>query len=216
MARQAEHVSATFSLVALDQATGYLGSACASKYFAVGAVVPHLERCVGAFNTQHYHRPLLAEQGLALMRTGTDPQAAIEAVLADDDQPAKRQLLAIDAQGRRGAWTGQECNQVCGHVIGQTCVAAGNTLAGVSVVEAMVAYMDTHAGEPFGLRLIGALDAAQAQGGDFRGKQAAAIATVPANAAACDPDWVNIRVDDAQEPLIELRRMYKKRWQDKR
>lgn len=216
MARTVEHVSATFSLVALDPASGYLGTACASKYFAVGAVVPHLERGVGAFNTQHYHRPLLAEQGLALMRAGRAPQDAIQTVLASDDQPEKRQLLAIDAQGRKGAWTGQECNQVCCHVIGQTCVAAGNTLAGVSVVEAMVAYMDGHADEPFGLRLIGALDAAQAQGGDFRGKQAAAIATIPANAGVSEPDCVNIRVDDADEPLVELMRMYRKRWQDKR
>ena len=206
-------VSATFSLVALDKATGFLGSACASRFLAVGSVVPHVRRGVGAFNTQHCHHHRLAEQGLALMERGADPQAAIEMALAADDAQATRQLLAIDTAGRKGAWTGKDCAESRRHAVGETCVAAGNTLANEAVIDAMVAYMDGHADEPLGLRMINALAAGQAAGGDRRGKQAAAIVTAPASLAVCESDYMDLRVDDSEDPLDELMRMYRARWQ---
>lgn len=207
-----QELSCTFSLVALDPKSGCFGSAVASKFFAVGSVVPHLERGVGAFNTQHCHHHRLAEQGLRLMRTGVDPQTAIRTVLGGDDAPETRQLLAIDAQGRRGAWTGDQCGAERAHAVGETCVAAGNTLASERVVAAMVDYMDAHVDEPFGLRMIKALEAAEAEGGDRRGKQAAAIVTAPASLDVCEPQYVDIRVDDSDDPLAELMRMYDRFW----
>ena len=216
MGRTANDISATFSLVALDPASGYFGSACASRAFAVGSLVPHLERGVAAFNTQHCHHHRLAEQGLLLIRSGIDPQTAIRMALERDDAPQTRQLLAVDARGRKGAWTGDACADVCHHVVGNTCVAAGNTLTGKSVVEAMATYMDAHTDEPLGLRMIRALAAAEAEGGDSRGKQAAAIVTIPAAPDVCEAAYVDVRVDDSEDPLGELVRMYEKRWQGKR
>lgn len=212
----ARNVSATFSLVALDSATGFLGSSVASRYLGVGGVVPHLMRGVGAFNTQHCHHHRLAEQGLMLMSTGIGPRTAIKMVLAEDDMPERRQMLAIDTQGRKGAWTGEACAEAHHHLVGETCVAAGNTLAGASVVEAMVAYVDSRQDEPFGLRLIRALEAGEAEGGDHRGKQAAAVTTIPAGLEVWESEYVDLRVDDSEDPLAELMRMYALRWQGKR
>ena len=208
-------VSATYSLVAHDAAGGRFGAAVASRCFAAGALVPHLLQGVGVFNTQHCHFHRLAEHGLRLMAGGAAPQAAIEMVLSVDEQPDKRQLLAMDAHGRKGAWTGAECQAARKHAIGETCVAAGNTLAAESVVEAMVAYMDGHPDEPFGLRLIRALEAAEAEGGDKRGKQAAAVKTCPDSLEVWGSDYVDLRVDDHPEPLTELMRLYEMRWKGK-
>lgn len=208
-------VSATFSFVVLDPKTNTFGSAVASKFCAVGSVVPHMMRGVGAFNTQHFHHRRLAEQGLLLMGTGTDPQTAIHRVLTDDDMPEHRQLLAIDARGRKGAWTGEECTATCGHVIGETCVAAGNTLAGQSVISAIVEHLDRHLDEPLGLRMIHALMAAEAEGGDSRGKQAAAVIAAPATLDVYQVNAVDLRVDDSEDPLAELMRIYTQHWQGK-
>ena len=205
-------ISNTFSLVALDPATGLLGSAVASRYFAVGAAVPHLRQGVGAFNTQSCHNHRLALQGLALMETGTDPQTAIGMVVAEDKQRQTRQLLALDGRGRKGVWTGAECNAVAHHLLGETCVAAGNLLAGEAVVEAMVRAMDSELDTPFGLRLIRALQAGEREGGDRRGKQSAAIVTVPATLNVWQSDYVDMRVDDSGDPLADLVRLYEKRW----
>ena len=207
-----EAQSATFSLVALDPRDGLLGSAVASKYFAVGAAVPHLRQGVGAFNTQSSHNHRLAIQGLALMERGTEPQTAIDMVVSADENRNARQLLAIDVRGRKGAWTGAECQRAHHHVIGETCVAAGNTLAGQSVVEAMVEVMDSELDTPFGLRLLKALEAGEREGGAHRGKQAASIVVVPSTLDVWESDYVDLRVDDSDEPLVELRRLYEKRW----
>lgn len=204
--------SSTFSVVAFDPDTGFLGSAVASRYFGVGAVVPHLRQGVGAFNTQSHHNHRLAIQGLALMERGAAPQSAINMVLAEDDQRETRQLLALDSHGRTGVWTGCECNPVHHHLIGDTCVAAGNLLAGESVIEAMVKVMDTDHDTPFGLRLLKALEAAEQEGGDRRGKQAAAVIVIPATLDVWQSDYVDLRADDSEDPLAELRRLYEKRW----
>lgn len=206
-------ISNTFSLVAIDPVSGYLGSAVASKYFAVGAVVPHLKRGVGVFNTQHDHNHRLAEEGLLLMTNGTHPDRAIRMIMAGDDMPGKRQLLAINVKGEKGVWTGKECVPIHHHAVGATCVAAGNTLAGPAVIDAMVAYMDGHREEPFGLRLIHALKAGQAEGGDRRGKQSAAVMTVPAALDICESNYVDMRIDDAEDPIGDLERLYLRFWQ---
>lgn len=205
-------LTATFSMVARDPATGNFGSAVASRYFGVGAVVPHLRAGVGTFNTQHSHYHLLAMRGLDLMASGISPQDAIQMVLAVASNPESRQLLAIDAKGRKGAWTGQKCTETRHHLIGASCVAAGNTLASTRVVEAMVETFESNAASPFGLRLLLSLEAAESEGGDHRGKQAAAIRTITALPENLPSDVLDIRVDDHPEPLVELRRLYEKRW----
>jgi uncharacterized Ntn-hydrolase superfamily protein len=205
-------VSSTYSLVARDPAMGWLGSAVASRYFGVGAVVPHLRAGVGAWNTQHNHHHLLAMRGLDLLATGVDPDTALKMVLAGDPVPETRQLLVIDAQGRRAAWTGTACHEARGHLFGEHCIAAGNTLVSLRVVEALVEAFEGHLTEPFGRRLLLALEAAEAEGGDSRGKQSAAIRVVPALLSDWPSDVVDLRVDDHEEPLAELRRLYEKRW----
>ena len=209
---QMTRYSATYSMVARDPETGNFGSAVASRYFGVGAVVPHLCAGVGAFNTQHAHHHLLAMRGLDLMASGVSPQDAIQMVLAADPHAENRQLLAIDAKGRKGAWTGKECTESKHHLIGNSCVAAGNTLASIKVVEAMVETYESNLSSPFGLRLLLSLEAAEREGGDHRGKQAAAIRTITAVPEKLPSDVVDIRVDDHPEPLTELRRLYEKRW----
>ncbi len=206
--------SSTFSLVALDAETGYLGAGVASRYFAVGSVVPHLWQGIGAVNSQHHHSHKLALSLLSAMHDGATPQAALDAELAADDQPDLRQLLLIDSAGHKAAWTGPGCTQPCGHIIGETCVAAGNTLAGMEVVEAMVRVMDSYGDVPFVLRMIHALTEAQARGGDCRGKQAAAVIAAPASGDVWESDYPDLRVDDSEDPLAELVRLYEKRWKD--
>jgi uncharacterized Ntn-hydrolase superfamily protein len=207
-------ITSTYSLVALDTQTGYLGSAVASCYFAVGSVVPHIWQGVGAVNSQHHHSHQVALRMMRAMHEGATPQWALDAVLQWDTKPEMRQLLAIDAEGRKAAWTGPLCTQPCGHVVGETCVAAGNTLAGLEVVEAMVRVMDSYRDVPFVLRMIRALTEAEARGGDTRGKQAAAVLAMPASADKWESDYPDLRVDDSPDPLAELTRLYEKRWKD--
>ncbi len=204
--------SSTFSLVALDAATGYLGAAVASRYFAVGSVVPHLWQGIGGVNSQHHHSHKLALSVLSAMHDGATPQDALDAELERDDQRDLRQVLIIDKGGHKAAWTGAGCTQPCGHIIGDTCVAGGNTLAGTEVVEAMVRVMDSYADMPFVARMIRALTEAQARGGDYRGKQAAAVIAAPASGDVWQSDYPDLRVDDSEDPLAELMRLYEKRW----
>ena len=206
------NVSCTFSLVALDPGSGWLGSAVASRYFAVGSVVPHVWQGVGAVNSQHHHSHQVALRMLGGMHEGASPQAALDMVLGWDKEPQTRQLLAIDAEGRKAAWTGPLCTQPCAHFIGETCVAAGNTLTGLDVVEAMVRVMDSYRDIPFALRMIRALTEAQARGGDSRGRQSAAVLATPASADEWQSDYPDLRVDDSEDPLAELMRLYEKRW----
>lgn len=220
MAANQSAISNTFSIVALDAKNGLLGSAVASLFLGVGAVVPHLVRGVGAVNTQHHHQVVLAERALALMAQGVAPEEALKLVLAGDAHPEERQLLAIDVRGRKAAHTGSACQAARHHRIGRHCVAAGNTLAGPEVIEAMVATFDAaleqDAGTPdrggqFMLHLVAALEAGQAVGGDKRGKQAAGVRVISAGAEETVNGMWDLRVDDHPEPLAELRRMVEAR-----
>ena len=207
-------ICATFSVIALDPATGWLGSAVASRYFGVGGVVPHLRQAVGAVNAQSDSNRRAACCALELMATGIHPESALKMALADDEKSAHRQMLAIDVHGRKAAWTGEECVSARHHVIGETCVAAGNMLAAESVVDAVVAVMDSSPDLPFGLRLIRALQAGEAEGGDMRGKQAAVVRIVPGDWDDWGPDYLDLRADDSEDPLAEIVRLYEKRWRD--
>ena len=205
---RALHACATFSIVARDPATRELGSACASRVVAVGARVPCFRHGVGVVNTQHHDDLRLAHAVLGRIAAGLDPQDALAAALEDDARPRDRQLIAIDVQARSAAWTGANCGTPCGHVIGQHCVAAGNTLAAEAVVQQMVSAYEESPSGPLALRLLRALEAGEAAGGDRRGKQSAALKVIPEKLSDQRVPKMDLRVDDHPEPVAELRRLY--------
>jgi len=194
----------TWSIVALDRDSGQLGVAVASRFFAVGAVCPHILPRVGAVSTQSLVNPYLGVQSVELMRTGVPAPAAIEAVVQADEVRLMRQLHGVDASGRAHAWTGPESVSWAGHRVGSAVSVAGNMLAGPEVVDATLAAWEEHAGVPFAERLLRALTAGELAGGDKRGRQGAALRVHG------DEDYalVDLRVDDHHNPLAELWRLY--------
>ncbi len=201
-------MTGTFSILGRDAHTGHLGSGLASRYLAVGAVVPHFVIGIGAVNTQYWCHPPLAWQALGLLREGLDPQAALERVLAGDTRPESRQLLILDARGGGAAHTGAKCAMAQHHVVTENCVAAGNSLTGTDVIEAMVEAFLGSAGGRLDLRLLRALMAGERAGGDRRGKQSAAVRVVPPrvdqwNEKVC----IDLRADDHPDPIPELFRL---------
>ncbi|MFC7474904.1 DUF1028 domain-containing protein [Dankookia sp. GCM10030260] len=194
----------TWSLLARDPQTGELGVAVATRFFAVGAVCPRVEGGVGAVATQALVNPLYAPDGLARLRAGEAPEQALQALIAADAGRDHRQLHILAADGRMARHTGAACLPWCGGVAAADVSVAGNMLAGPCVVEATLEAFLAHAGQPMALRLISALEAGEAAGGDRRGKQSAAL-----QVASRDP-WpdLDIRTDDHPDPLAELRRLH--------
>ncbi|MBC7610804.1 MAG: DUF1028 domain-containing protein [Polaromonas sp.] len=193
----------TWSIVARD-ADGTFGVAVASKFFAVGALCPHAQSGVGALATQALVNPLLAAPALAGMAQNRVPEELLAALLASDSGSAHRQFHMIDALGRGAAHTGADCIAWCGHTLRDGFSVAGNMLAGPEVIEATADSYAAHASLPFAERLITALAAGEAAGGDKRGKQAAALIVFSGQ----DYPALDIRVDDHPEPMMELRRLY--------
>ncbi|HUL97589.1 MAG TPA: DUF1028 domain-containing protein [Usitatibacter sp.] len=194
----------TWSIVARD-AQGLLGVAVASRFFAVGALCPAVRSGRGALSTQALVNPLYARAGLELLDEGLDPAAIVERLTAADPGRESRQLHVIDAQGRSARHTGRDCIAWCGHLAGDGYSMAGNMLAGPAVLdETERAYRDS-ARLPFAERLIAAMRAGEAAGGDKRGKQAAALLVHGAE----DYPLLSLRVDDHPEPLAELERLYR-------
>ena len=193
----------TWSIVARD-ASGAFGVAVASKFFAVGALCPHAQSNVGALATQALVNPLLAAPALAGMAEQHDPVDLLAALLAADRGSANRQFHMVDGLGRGAAHTGASCIDWCGHTLRDGFSVAGNMLAGPQVIEATADSYAAHAFLPFAERLITALAAGEAAGGDKRGKQAAALLVYSGQ----DYPALDLRVDDHLEPLIELRRLY--------
>jgi uncharacterized Ntn-hydrolase superfamily protein len=199
---------ATFSIVARDPATGELGVAVQSHWFSVGSVVPWAEAGVGAIATQSFVEPSYGPLGLALMKEGVEPEAALKRLLAKDDQRAVRQVAFVDAKGRAAAHTGEGCIPGAGHHVGRGYTTEANLMLTGEVPDAMAkAYEAAHG--PLAERLLAALDAAQGVGGDIRGKQSAAILVV--RAAPSAKPWtdrlVDLRVEDDPAPLAELHRL---------
>jgi uncharacterized Ntn-hydrolase superfamily protein len=200
----------TFSIVAFDAATGDVGVAVQSKYFAVGAVVPWVRAGVGAVATQAAGRAAYGPEILELLGGGLEPAAAIKRALARDEQRETRQLGVVDATGRAAAFTGAECNDWAGHVTGSGYAVQGNILAGEPVVAEMARIFEATGGA-LAERLTAALEAAQAVGGDRRGQQSAALVVErpggsPGSREGIDR-IVDLRVDDHEEPIRELRRL---------
>jgi uncharacterized Ntn-hydrolase superfamily protein len=195
----------TWSIIARD-ASGAFGIAIASRFFAVGALCPHARAGVGAVATQALMNPLYAHAALDALADGDTPQKAIERITAGDEGRAHRQVHLIDANGIAAAYTGTACVDWCGHTAGDGFSVAGNMLAGPQVISATAEGYRDGAGLPFAQRLIEALAAGDAQGGDKRGKQAAALLIHTTE----DYSALDLRVDDHAEPIEELRRLYEK------
>jgi uncharacterized Ntn-hydrolase superfamily protein len=193
----------TWSIVARDPATGAFGVAMATRFFAVGALCPHADGGVGALATQALLNPLYGPQGLRLLREGRPAQAVVDVLTGGDDGRAHRQLHVQDAQGRIAAWTGASCVPWCGHAIEEGFSVAGNMLAGPAVIAETVRAYRAHAAEPFALRLIAALRAGEAAGGDARGRQSAALRIHTTE----EYPALDLRVDDHADPLAELARL---------
>jgi uncharacterized Ntn-hydrolase superfamily protein len=195
----------TWSILARDE-SGYFGMAIASRFFAVGSLCVHSRREVGALSSQALLNPLYGQAGLDLLAQGFSPEQTIAALIAKDQGRDQRQLHILPFKGLPAAHTGSACVDWCGHLLEDGLSVAGNMLAGPEVIEHTVqAFKDTR-GKPMGERLLAALDAGQAAGGDKRGKQAAALKIHR------DEDYLqlDLRVDDHEEPFVELRRLYNK------
>jgi len=198
----------TFSIVARDRATGELGVAVQSHWFAVGPIVPWAEAGVGAVATQSLVDPSYGPLGLELMRAGRSAPEALKALLAADEGRDVRQVAMIDAQGRVAAHTGSKAIQAAGHIVGKDFSVQANLMLNDRVWPAMAQAFESAPGD-LAERMLAALDAAQAVGGDIRGQQSAALIVVPAKSTG--RPWAdrifNLRVDDSPEPLKELRRL---------
>lgn len=200
----------TYSIVARDAATGELGVAVQSHWFQVGPIVPWAEPGVGAVATQSFVEVSYGPRGLELMRAGKAPQEALDQLLAADEQKSVRQVAMVDARGRVAAWTGDKCIPAAGHRTGEGYSVQANLMEKPTVWDAMATAYEASAGQPLAERLLAALDAAEAEGGDIRGRQSAALIVVSGEKPA--QPWggrkVDLRVDDHPDPLAELRRLY--------
>src|SRR5437879_274058 len=193
----------TWSIIARDFLTGQIGIAVATKFFAVGARVPHIAPGVGGVATQALVNPYYGIDGVRLLRDGNSPQDVIATLIAGDDGRESRQLHIMDASGRIAAHTGRECVDWCGHLNGDGFSIAGNMLAGAAVLDDTAKAYAANDALPFAQRLIAAMKAGEAAGGDKRGKQSAAL-------LICDSEeWsaLDLRVDDHADPLDELERL---------
>ena len=193
----------TWSIIARDETTGRFGIAVATRFFAVGARVPYIASGFGAIATQALVNPYYGIDGLKLLRDGKNPRDIVDTLIAADGGQASRQLHLMDAGGRIASHTGKDCVDWCGHVEGNGFSIAGNMLAGARVLDDTAkAYTYANA-LPFAQRLIAALRAGEAAGGDKRGKQSAAL-LIHGNDEWSDLD---LRVDDHADPLAELARL---------
>lgn len=194
----------TWSILARDPASGELGAAVASRFLAAGALVPRVEGGVGAACTQALVNPFHAPDALARLRAGDAPGDALSAIIAADPGRAVRQVHLLSAGGASAAHTGADCVGWCGHLAGADVSVAGNMLAGEAVLIATRDAFLATAGRPLAERLLAAMDAGEAAGGDRRGRQSAAI-----QIGSRDPyPDCDLRVDDHPDPLAELRRLY--------
>jgi uncharacterized Ntn-hydrolase superfamily protein len=180
-----------------------------SKFLAVGSVVPWAEPGVGAVATQAYANPRYGPDGLALLRQGLDAEEVVRRLTDADDGRAERQLGIVDATGRAATYTGAECLDWAGGRTGAGYAAQGNILVSGETVDALADTFEASSG-PLAERLLGALDAGQAAGGDSRGQQSAALLVVERDGgyAGLSDVAVDLRVDDHERPLDELRRLY--------
>jgi uncharacterized Ntn-hydrolase superfamily protein len=193
----------TWSIIARDRDTGQFGIAVATRFFAVGALVPHVKSRIGAIATQALVNPFYGTEGLRLLEQGKSARDVVRAIAAADAGRGHRQVHVLDAQGRIAAHTGKACVGWCGHLAGDNVSVAGNMLLGAAVIEDTAVAYARNSAIPLPRRLIAALRAGEAAGGDKRGKQSAALVICG------EEEWpdLDLRVDDHADPLAELERL---------
>lgn len=181
-----------------------LGVATSSKALAAGGIVPYCKAGLGAIASQSFVNPYLGIDGLRLLEQGLSAEEALERLIDNDSGRDVRQLAIVDRQGRVAAYTGTKCIPWAGHVWGEGYVCLGNILTGVQVVRAMAEAFEASVSEELPERLLRALEAGQASGGDRRGRQVAGIEVVDRE----EYPYVSLRVDDHPDPVQELRRVF--------
>jgi uncharacterized Ntn-hydrolase superfamily protein len=193
----------TWSIIARDNLTGQIGIAVATRFFAVGARVPHIAANIGGIATQALVNPYYGIDGLKLLREGCEPREVVDILIAADNGRESRQLHIMDAGGRIASHTGSECVDWCGHIQGSGFSIAGNMLVGARVLDDTAKAYTSGENLPFAQRLLVAMRAGEAAGGDKRGKQSAALLIHG------DEEWsaLDLRVDDHGDPLAELERL---------
>lgn len=193
----------TWSIAARDAETGDLGVIVASRFFAVGALVPFIRPGVGAVATQAFISPLYGPAALHDL-PALGPEATVQALISGDQGHANRQVHMVDATGRAAAFTGDRCIDWAGHLVADGISVAGNMLAGPQVLEETLRAYQGALHLPFAERLLAAMDAGEAAGGDKRGRQSAALVIHRSE----EYPWISLRADDHAAPLEELRRLY--------
>ncbi len=198
----------TYSVVAVDRSRGEIGVAVQSHWFSVGSTVPWIEAGIGAVATQSFVNRSFGPQGLELLTKGLSPQEVVRRLIAADEGRQMRQLAVIDARGRAAAYTGASCVPEAGHLVGDCYSVQANLMERPEVWPAMARAFEASGG-PLAERLVGTLAAAQSQGGDLRGRQSAALLVVRAEAtgAAWKDRLIDLRVEDHQDPVVELGRL---------
>ena len=198
----------TFSIVALDGSTGELGIGVASKFLAVGAAVPWARIGAGALATQAWANLSYGPTGLELLEQGVPAEEAVRRLTEPDDNREHRQVGIVDRRGNAAAWTGKDCFNWAGHRIGKGHTCQGNILTGAAVVDAMAETFE-RTGGPLPERLLAALESGQAEGGDSRGQQSAALYVVKEKGSygGFIDRYVDLRVDDHHTPIAELRKL---------
>jgi uncharacterized Ntn-hydrolase superfamily protein len=203
-------VIATYSIAACDLDAGQWGVATQSKFLGVGSVVPWAEPQVGAIATQAWANPRYGPDGLALLREGLSADEVVERLTSADDGRDHRQLGVVDGKGGSASFSGAECMDWAGGRTGPCYAAQGNILVSAETVDAIAETFEATSGRPLAERLLDCMDAAQAAGGDRRGQQSSALLVVERDGgyAGLSDSVVDLRVDEHERPLQELRRIY--------
>jgi len=203
-------VLTTFSIVGFDPETKDLGVAVASKFIAAGAIVPWAKANVGAIATQALANVSYGPRGLELLSKGYSARKVVEILVSEDPLRDERQVGIVDSKGEAAAFTGKKCFEYAGHIVGDGYAVQGNILAGPQVLEEMAKAFETTKGELVD-KLLAALEAGDRAGGDRRGKQSAAILVVREKGGygGYTDKYVDLRVDDHKEPVLELKRLFK-------
>jgi uncharacterized Ntn-hydrolase superfamily protein len=206
----AEPIVSTYSIVAADLDADQWGVAVQSKFLSVGSVVPWAEPHVGAIATQAYANPRYGPNGLQLLREGLSAQEAVDRLTAADDGRDHRQLGIVDGKGDAATYTGKECMDWAGGRTGAGYAAQGNILVSAETVDAIAESFEASGSRPLAERLIDCLAAGQAAGGDSRGQQSSALLVVERDGgyAQMSDVVVELRVEDHERPIEELRRIY--------
>ncbi|WP_029036270.1 DUF1028 domain-containing protein [Salinimicrobium xinjiangense] len=201
----------TYSIVARDSKTGEMAVGVQSHWFSVGSIVSWGKAGVGVVATQSFVNPAYGPNGLKLMEEGKSPSEALEQLLAQDDGKAYRQVAFLNAKGETAAHTGDKCVEAAGHYAAENFSVQANMMLNNTVVPAMAKAFQENEGLPLAERVLKAMQAAEAEGGDIRGKQSAALIVV--GAEKVENPWeekkIDLRVDDHTEPLVELERLLK-------